>query len=207
MKENLTEIVFLLDRSGSMCGLVSDTIGGFNSFIETQKQEEGEALLTTVLFDDKYEVLHNGLKLIDVSVLTSKEYFVRGGTALLDAIGKTINEVGGRLQNTPEEDRPSKIIFVITTDGQENASKEFTQAQIKEMITHQADKYNWQFIFLGANIDSVSVGNSFGILASNISNYTASSVGTDSLYCTMSKVVGNYRSAGVISKGWQEEIK
>jgi len=136
MKENLTEMVFILDRSGSMSNLTKDTIGGFNTMIENQKKEDGDAVLTTVLFDDMYELLHDGVNIQDVKELTNKEYYARGMTALLDAIGKTINTVGERLSKTKEEDRPSKIIFVITTDGQENSSKEFTQKQIKEMIEH-----------------------------------------------------------------------
>jgi len=136
MKENLTEMVFILDRSGSMSNLTKDTIGGFNTMIENQKKEDGDAVLTTVLFDDMYELLHDGVNIQDVKELTNKEYYARGMTALLDAIGKTINTVGERLSKTKEENRPSKIIFVITTDGQENSSKEFTQKQIKEMIEH-----------------------------------------------------------------------
>ena len=136
MKNNLTEIVFILDRSGSMSRLVEDTIGGFNSFIETQKKEVGEAVLTTILFDDQYEILHNGVDIKNVKPMTTKEYSARGMTALLDAIGKTINNVGDRLNKTDDKDKPSKVIFVITTDGQENSSKEFTQKQIKEMIEH-----------------------------------------------------------------------
>jgi len=125
MKNNLTEIVFILDRSGSMCSLVNDTIGGFNSFIEDQKQEDGEALLTTILFDDQYEILHNGVNIKTVKPMTTKEYSARGMTALLDAIGKTINTVGDRFNKLDEDNKPSKVIFVITTDGQENQSKEF----------------------------------------------------------------------------------
>ena len=173
MKENLTEIVFILDRSGSMSSLTTDTIGGFNSFIDTQKQEDGEAILTTILFDDQYEILHNGVDIKTVKPLTSKEYSARGMTALLDAIGKTINTVGERLNKTNEDDKPSKVIFVITTDGQENSSKEFTQSKVKEMIEHQTNNYSWQFMFLGANIDAVSTAQSFGISGQFASNYTA----------------------------------
>lgn len=207
MKENLTEIVFILDRSGSMQHLTKDTIGGYNSFIENQKKEEGEAIVTTVLFDDKYELLHNGTNLDVVPELTEKEYSARGMTALLDAIGKTINDVGDRLNKADEDSKPSKIIFVITTDGQENSSKEFNRQQIKDMITHQTDKYNWQFIFLGANIDAVSEASSLGINPMFASNYTANSVGTDALYTTLSKTVSNYRSVGEINNNWNVDIK
>jgi uncharacterized protein YegL len=207
MKENLTEIVFILDRSGSMYGLVEDTIGGFNSFIEEQKKEDGEALLTTVLFDNQCEILHDGINLKDVKILTNKEYFTRGMTALLDAIGKTINSVGNRLNKTPEDEKPSKVIFVITTDGYENSSIEFTQKQIKEMIGYQTSKYNWQFIFLGANIDAVNVAESYGIRGQFASKYTADTWGTQSVYTTMSNVVRDYREKGVVLDNWKNNIK
>jgi len=142
-----TEIVFILDRSGSMAGLESDTIVGFNSFIEKQKRL-GETVVTTVLFDDRYQVLWNGV-LANQVTLTDKEYYVRGMTALLDAVGKTIIEVGQRLSNTAESERPNKVIVVITTDGMENASREFTYGKVKELITHQQEKYQWEFIFMG----------------------------------------------------------
>jgi len=207
MKSNLTEIVFILDRSGSMCDLVNDTIGGFNTFIENQKKEEGEAILTTVLFDNRYELLHDGVNIKDVNPLTNKEYFVRGSTALLDAIGKTINSVGNRLNNTSEEDKPSKIIFIITTDGEENSSREFTQPKIKEMIKHQEDKYNWKFMFLGANIDAVSTAQSLGIGGQCAANYTANSRGTEALYATMSKSISCLRSVGSLDANWKDDLK
>ena len=207
MKENLTEMVFILDRSGSMSNLTKDTIGGFNTMIENQKKEDGDAVLTTVLFDDMYELLHDGVNIQDVKELTNKEYYARGMTALLDAIGKTINTVGERLNKTKEEDRPSKIIFVITTDGQENSSKEFTQKQIKEMIEHQTNTYNWQFMFLGANIDAVSTAQSFGISGQFASNYTANSRGTDALYTSVSKSVSSFRSMGAVDGDWKKGLK
>jgi len=159
MNMNLTEIVFLLDRSGSMGGLESDTIGGFNAFIEKQSQLEGETIVTAVLFDDRYEMLWNGVKATEAK-LTNKEYYVRGCTALLDAVGKTILDLGYRLSKTDEEKRPGKVIFVITTDGLENASREFTYEKAKELIKHQQEKYNWEFIFLGANIDAAKEADS-----------------------------------------------
>jgi uncharacterized protein YegL len=207
MKENLTQIVFILDRSGSMANLTSDTIGGYNAFLQTQKEQDGEAIVTTVLFDDKYEILHDAIDIKDVEPLTYKDYCARGLTALLDAIGKTINDVGDKLNKMSEEDRPSKVIFVITTDGQENASVEFKRNNIKDMITHQQEKYNWEFIFLGANIDAVAEAESIGILGSNASSYTASSIGTASLYESMSKTVSNYRSAGTIDASWKDEVR
>lgn len=206
MNNNLTEIIFLLDRSGSMEGLVKYTIGGFNSFINNQKNESGEAKLTTVLFDDRYEILYNGVDIKIVNKMTDKEYFTRGMTALLDAIGKTINEVGIRLNNTLEENRPSKVIFVITTDGEENSSYEFSQNTIKEMIERQTNKYNWQFIFLGANIDAIGIAKKFGISDKFASSYTSSSIGTDALFTTMSKTIGNYRGTGNIDLSWKSDI-
>lgn len=190
MKKNLTEMVFVLDRSGSMDHLTEDTIGGFNSMIESQKNEEGEAFVTTVLFDDKYELLHDHVSVKEVNPITRKEYYARGMTALLDAVGRTINSVGERLSNTPEEERPEKVIFVITTDGYENASMEFTRTKVKEMIEHQQSKYSWVFMFLGANMDAVSEADSLGINARFARTYTASDIGTESVYsataCAMS---------------------
>lgn len=198
MKENLTEIVFLLDRSGSMLPLTNDTIGGYNSFVERQKNEPGEAKLTTVLFDDEYTLLHNGADIKTVEPLDSTTYFARGMTALYDALGKTINDVGHRLAGTPEEERPSKVIFVITTDGLENASREFTQSSVKEMITHQTEKYSWEFIFLGANIDSAQVGDTIGIANDRSFNYMATEAGVSALYSAVDAAVSDYRVTGSV---------
>ena len=206
MNNNLTEIEFILDRSGSMGGLTDDTIGGYNAFIESQKNEPGDAVLTTVLFDHEYTVLHNGVNLKDVKPMTYAEYMPRGMTALYDAIGKTINDVGRRLNNTPEAERPGKVIFVITTDGYENASKEFTQQQVKEMIEHQTDKYSWQFMFLGANIDVQEVSCNLGISADFAASYTASENGVESVYSTMSKTVAGYRDTGAVSMNWMDSL-
>ena len=193
MKKNLTEMVFILDRSGSMRNLTSDTIGGFNSMIENQKNEDGEAYVTTVLFDDDYEILHNHVNIQDIKPITSKEYYARGMTALLDAIGKTINAIGNRLSITPEEERPDKVIFVITTDGLENTSREFNKKTIKEMIEHQQDKYSWTFMFLGANMDAVSEAASLGINTDFAKTYTANNIGTQSVYTSMSKAMSCVR--------------
>ena len=181
MNNNLTEIIFILDRSGSMQGLENDTIGGFNGFVKKQA-EIGETILTTVLFDDKYEILHNGVNAKDV-ILTKREYYTRGSTALLDAIGKTINKVGERLDKTPENSKPGKVIFVITTDGMENASRTYSYENIKKMITHQTEKYNWEFIFMGANIDAAAEGNRLGIDIDSTFNFQASSLGLQQMYC------------------------
>jgi hypothetical protein len=188
MKKNLTEIIFLLDRSGSMSGLERDTIGGFNAFIERQCQLEGETLITTVLFDDQYEVLWNG-KDAAKTRLTEKEYYVRGTTALLDAVGKTILDVGHRLSKTPEAQRPGNVIFVITTDGMENASREFTYKKVKELIKHQQEKYNWEFIFMGANIDVAQEADSLGISIENAFDFEASEAGVEKMYDVMCEAV------------------
>ena len=192
MNINLTEIVFLIDRSGSMGGLETDTIGGFNAFIEKQKKLEGNTIVTTVLFDDKYEVIWKGITAEKVK-LTNKEYFVRGSTALLDAVGKTILEVGYRLSNMVEEARPAKVIFVITTDGMENASKEFTYKKVKELIKHQQEKYHWEFIFLGANIDAAKEADSIGISQNNAFSYEASKEGVEKMYSLACEVVSKKR--------------
>ncbi len=164
-----------------MGGLESDTIGGFNAFIEKQCKLEGDTIVTTVLFDDKYEILWNGIDAGNVK-LTNKEYYVRGCTALLDAVGKTILEVGHRLSNTDEDKKPGKVIFVITTDGLENASSEFTYPKVKELIKHQQDKYSWEFIFLGANIDAAKEAESIGIDRVNAYNFEASETGVLCMY-------------------------
>lgn len=193
MKKNLTELVFILDRSGSMYNLVSDTIGGFNSMIESQKKEPGEAYVTTVLFDDQYELLHDHVNLKEIQPITDKEYYTRGCTALLDAVGKTINSIGVRLNNTPEGERPDKVIFVITTDGYENSSKEFNKTQIKDMIEHQQNKYSWTFMFLGANMNAVGEAKNLGINTDFARTYTANNVGTQSVYNSVSKAINVMR--------------
>lgn len=194
MKKGLTEIVAVLDRSGSMGNLVQDTIGGYNSFIEKQKELEGECKVSLIVFDNKYDEVYNGIDINKVPVLTNESYFARGGTALLDAIGKTINSVGKRLQDTPEEDRPEQVIFVITTDGAENSSMEFNVSLIKEMIDHQKDVYNWDFIFMGANIDAIGGGADMGLSRGMSMNYDATSKGTTSLYMAVSNGIKKKRS-------------
>lgn len=193
MNSNLTEIIFLLDRSGSMGGLESDTIGGFNAFIENQRKLEGKTLVTGVLFDNQYEVVWNGAEAEKVK-LTAEKYYVRGCTALLDAVGKTILDVGYRLSKTNEDDRPGKVIFVITTDGFENASREFTYKKVKELIKHQQEKYNWEFIFLGANIDAEKEADSLGINIENAYSFEASEEGVESMYKMVSEAVTEKRS-------------
>ena len=189
---NLTEIIFLMDRSGSMVGLETDTIGGFNAFIEKQRQLDGLTIVTTVLFDDRYELLYNGVN-ADKVKLTSKEYFVRGSTALLDAVGKTIIDVGSRLSAMDGELRPGKVIFVITTDGMENSSREFTHKKVKELIEHQKEKYNWEFIFLGANIDARKEAHDIGISKENAFSYEASEIGIKAMYSVACDAVSKRR--------------
>ncbi|MFT9597501.1 vWA domain-containing protein [Mesobacillus sp.] len=188
MNNNLTEIIFLLDRSGSMAGLESDTVGGFNAFVKKQSQLAGETILTTVLFDDEYEVLWNGIDARGAK-LTEDEYYVRGTTALLDAVGKTILDVGYRLAKTMEDRKPGKVIFVITTDGMENASSEFTYGKVKELIQHQQERYNWEFIFMGANIDVAKEADSLGINVENSFKFEASEKGIENMYEMVSESI------------------
>ena len=193
MKKGLTELVFILDKSGSMDQLTDDTIGGFNSMIEQQKQEDGEAYVTTVLFNSGYTMLHDHVNIQDIKPITRKDYCAMGMTALLDAVGNTIYSIGKRLNDTPEDERPEKVIFVITTDGFENASQEFTKSKVKEMIEHQQEKYSWVFMFLGANIDAVGEASSLGIKSSYSKTYTASGIGTQSVYTSTSKALSDVR--------------
>jgi uncharacterized protein YegL len=193
MNQDLTEIVFILDRSGSMGGLENDTIGGFNGFVKKQA-EAGQTSLTTVLFDDRYEILHNGVDARNIT-LTDREYFTRGSTALLDAVGKTINDVGRRLNETAEETRPGKVIFVITTDGLENASREFSYDEVKRMITHQTEKYGWEFVFMGANIDVAKEGNKLGIKDTQSFAFASTTVGLCEMYSKVSAICGNIRES------------
>jgi uncharacterized protein YegL len=201
MNENLTEIVAILDKSGSMEHLTNDTIGGFNSFLKEQKEIPGEAVLTTVLFNDSYILLHDRINIKKIKPMTNKEYVAQGSTALLDAMGKTINDIGLKLNNTPENERPGKIIFFIITDGEENASVEFSNEKIKEMVELQRNTYSWEFIFLGANVDSFSVANSIGISADRAFDYEADKEGIVCAQMAMSVAVGNYRRHKSVDKG------
>lgn len=192
MNKNLTEIIFLLDRSGSMAGLESDTIGGFNAFVKKQSELAGETIVTTVLFDDEYEVLWSGIDTRNAK-LTADEYFVRGTTALLDAVGKTILDVGYRLAKSSENRRPGKVLFVITTDGMENASQEFTYGKVKELIQHQQEKYSWEFLFLGANIDVANEAENLGITLGNSFSYEATEKGIEKMYERLSESITEKR--------------
>jgi uncharacterized protein YegL len=193
VNENLTEIVAILDRSGSMEHLTNDTIGGFNSFLKEQKEIPGNAILTTVLFNDTYMLLHDRIDIKKVKPITNKEYVAQGSTALLDAMGKTINDIGLKLHNTVENERPGKVIFFIITDGEENASAEYKNEKIKEMVELQKNTYGWEFIFLGANIDSFSVAHSIGISADRAFDFEADKEGIVNAQMSMSMAVGNLR--------------
>jgi uncharacterized protein YegL len=207
MKKGLTELVFILDRSGSMSGLESDTIGGYNSLLEKQKKEPGECIITTVLFDDKYELLHDRINIKGILPITVKEYYVRGSTALLDAIGRTINKVGNAQKNTAEEERAEKVMVVITTDGMENASREYDYCKVRQMIERQKEKYGWEFIFLGANIDAVETAARFGISADRAANYHADSEGVRLNYRAVSDAVSSFRtSSAPICAEWKKDI-
>ena len=207
MRENLTEMVFVLDRSGSMESLTADTIGGFNELIEKQKKLEGDAYVTTVLFDHEYELLHDHVALKDVAPLTDREYFARGSTALLDAVGRTINTIGARLAATPEEDRPAHVVFVITRDGRDNASREYTAKQVREMVEHQQQKYSWQFVFLGANMDAVSEAGKLGISASHAANFAPSRRGVSMMYrMALDEVMCSARVGSDIGSDWKSSL-
>ena len=207
MKKNLTELVFILDRSGSMSGLESDTIGGYNSMLSKQKKEEGEATITTVLFDDEYELLHDRISIKGVGSITDKEYFVRGTTALLDAIGKTLNKIINVQRHTAEDEKAENIMFVIITDGMENSSYEYNYDKIKNMIEHQKNKYGWEFIFLGANIDSVATAEHFGIDKDRAADYKADSKGTLLNYEVISETVSSLRKNKKVSSSWKDRIE
>ena len=208
MRENLTEMVFVLDRSGSMSGLAADTIGGFNELIEKQKKIEGDAYVTTVLFDHEYEVLHDHVALEEVAPLTDREYFARGSTALLDAVGRTIDAVGARLAATAEEERPEHVVFVITTDGMENSSREYTAQRVRGMIEHQQQKYSWQFVFLGANMDAVSEARNLGISAKYAADFTPSHSGVRKMYSmALHDVVMCARIGSDMGSAWKSSLE
>lgn len=206
MKTSLTELVFILDKSGSMSGLESDTIGGYNAMLKKQQEETGEAIVTTVLFDDNYELLHDRNNIKGLRPITEKEYYVGGCTALLDAMGKTIHKIANAQRHIQEEQRPDKVLFVITTDGMENASREYTYEKIKEMVETQKEKYGWEFIFLGANIDAISTAAQFGISANRAANYHADSEGTRLNFAAVCHAVSELRESRSITADWKAEI-
>ena len=207
MKKNLTELVMILDRSGSMGGLESDTIGGYNSMLKKQGETEGEVLVSTVLFDDRSEVLFDRVPLEELPQMTDKEYYVRGCTALLDAVGEAIRHIGNVHKYAREEDRPEKTIFVITTDGLENASREYSYERVKRMVERQKEKYGWEFLFLGANIDAIETAGKFGISADRAANYHSDHIGTALNYEVLADAVCEMRgSAKAIGADWKKRI-
>ena len=206
MKKDLSELVFILDRSGSMGGLESDTIGGYNGLLDRQRGEVGEALVTTVLFDNECIFLHDRVNIKGVAPITRKDYYVRGNTALLDAIGKTLVKIENAQMHTTEDERPEKTLVVITTDGLENASKEFTFEKVRAMVEHMQKEHGWEFVFLGANIDSAKVAGNFGICANRTANYHADSIGTALNFATLGDLVSHLRSSRCIDDNWKEKV-
>lgn len=202
-----TEVVFIMDRSGSMSGLESDTIGGFNSMLEKQKKESGDAVISTVLFDDCMEVIHDRMEIRKVQKMTDKEYYVRGCTALLDAIGNAVHHIRNVHKYAREEDRPEKTIFIIITDGLENVSRQYTYTKVKEMIERQKDKYGWEFLFLGANIDSIHEAKRFGITEDRAVNFHSDSEGTALNYKVIGKTISTLRAKRPLEKSWKAEIE
>ena len=206
MKKNLTEIVFILDRSGSMAGLEKDTIGGFNSTINRQKNAPGETVISTVLFDSETQVIHDRVNLKNIAPMTEKDYFVRGCTALLDAIGGAIHHIGNVHKYAREEDRPEKTLFIITTDGMENASRKYSSDRVKQMIERQKSKYGWEFLFLGANIDAVETAGHFGIQADRAVNYHSDKKGTALNYEVLSDAITSVRASRPLQSNWKQRI-
>ena len=206
MKKNLTELVFILDRSGSMAGLEDDTVGGFNAMIEKQKREPGEAYVSTVLFDNERDVIHDRVDIQKIQPMTRKEYYVRGCTALLDAVGKAIHHIGNVHKYAREEDRPEKTLFVITTDGMENASREYSYNRLKKLIERQKEKYGWEFIFLGANIDAAREAARFGISEDHAANYHADRKGTAVIYEAVNEAVCCARAARPMTADWKRRV-
>lgn len=207
MKEGLTEIVFILDESGSMSGLEADTIGGYNSFIEKQKKESGEALVSTVLFANNSKVVHDRVDLKKVEPMNNQQYSPGGCTALLDAIGGAIHHIGNIHKYARPEDVPAKTIFVITTDGQENSSQEYSYKNIKMMIERQQEKYGWEFLFLGANIDVISEASKLGIRSDRAVKYECDQMGTQLNFSVVSNVVASVRGGKKVSEHWKDEIE
>ena len=207
MKKGLTELVFILDKSGSMSGLEADTIGGYNSMLKKQQSIEDECHITTVLFDNYYELLHDRIDIKAVSLITEKEYQVGGSTALLDAIGNTIHKIGNAQKHTAENYRAEKVMFVIITDGEENSSREYSAEKVKAQIERQKTKFGWEFIFLGANIDAVQTAGRFGIAPDRAIDYLADSEGTELNFKVMASAVATFREAGTVDEACFEEIR
>ena len=207
MKKNLTEIVFILDRSGSMHGLEADTIGGYNSMLDKQRREKGEAYVSTVLFDDECEVIHDRVPIDRIADITEKEYYVRGCTALLDAVGESIRHIGNIHKYAREEDIPARTLFIITTDGMENASRLYTYDRVKEMIERQKERYGWEFLFLGANIDAAAVGARMGIDHDHSVEFKNDGIGQRVNYEAMSDAISYMRACSApLRPTWKDKI-
>ena len=204
---NVTELVFILDRSGSMAGLESDTIGGFNALLKKQKQEDGDCFVSTVLFDNRCEVLHDRVPLEKVKPLTDKDYTVRGCTALIDALGGAIHHIGNIHKYARPEDVPAHTLFVITTDGMENASRRYTADEVRKTVERQKEKYGWEFLFIGANIDAVETAGRYGISADRAANYNADEKGTGILYAAVSETVANVRANRAVGDDWNAQLE
>lgn len=207
MKNEMTELVFILDKSGSMAGLEKDTIGGFNALVDKQRDLPGDVRVTTVLFNQSYELLHDRISLKGISPLTERDYEVGGTTALLDAIGSTIQKIGNAQKRTSEQERADKVMFVITTDGMENSSCEYDTKKIHEMIALQKQKFNWEFIFLGANIDAVATARQFGVEEEFAVEYHADAEGTELNYKVLSEAVTSFRTGKSIDRNWKKDIE
>ncbi len=207
MRQGCMELVFILDKSGSMSGLESDTIGGYNSMLDKQKQVEGECVVTTVLFDHGYELLHDRIDVRAVNPITEEEYQVGGSTALLDAIGFTIQKIAKVQKHTVEEHRANKVMFVVITDGQENSSREYSHDQIKALVEHHKEQAEWEFVFLGANIDAIETAKHFGIGADRAQSYHADEAGVALNFAVMSESVAEFRRTGKMDDRWKEKIE
>ncbi len=207
MENNITELVFILDRSGSMAGLEGDTVGGFNAMLEKQKREPGECLVSTVLFDNESTVLHDRIPLRDVPAMTEKDYRVGGCTALLDALGGAIHHIGNIHKYARKEDVPARTVFVVTTDGMENASRRYSSDRVKRMIERQKERYGWEFLFLAANIDAVSTARHFGIGEDRAVNYHADRQGTAVIYDTVGEAVCSVRASMPLAGSWSAPIQ
>ena len=207
MNKNLTELVFILDRSGSMAGLESDTIGGFNALIEKQKKQEGDAFVSVVLFDHESEVIYDRVDLKKIEPMTDRQYFVRGCTALLDAIGGAVHHIGNVHKYAREEDRPGKTLFVITTDGLENASRRYGADEVRRMVKRQQEEHGWEFLFLGANIDAVSTASHFGIRPDRAVRYNSDREGTALNYQVVSEAVCSVRAGAPLKADWKGKIE
>lgn len=207
MKNNITELVFILDKSGSMAGLESDTVGGFNAMITKQKKEKGECIVSTVLFDDESQVVHDRVRLSEIENMTDRDYVPGGCTALLDALGSAIHHIGNVHKYARAEDVPEHTMFIITTDGMENASHRYDQSTVKRMIERQKERYGWEFLFMGANIDAVATARKYGIAEDRAVRYHSDEKGTELNYEAVSDAVCSLRACGSVPGSWKSRIE